>query len=228
MQPYFFPYIGYFQLIHAVDEFVVYDAIEYTKKGWINRNRILVNGKDQYISLPLMQGSDTLHISQRQLAENWPAERKKMLNRIAAAYRKAPEFDSIFPELEKWLDSPERNLFRFLYDVLMRVIELLKLDTKIHISSQLDFDNDLKGEDKVIAITRALGASHYVNPAGGKELYSRERFSEHGITLSFLQTGAIKYDQFGGEFVPSLSIIDVLMFNPLVRVCDYLEDYRLD
>ncbi len=78
MQPYFFPYIGYFQLINTVDEFVVYDNIEFTKKGWINRNRILVNGKDEYITLPIKKDSDFLHVKDRFLAETWSKDSAKM------------------------------------------------------------------------------------------------------------------------------------------------------
>src|SRR5438445_505000 len=101
MQPYFFPYIGYFQLINAVDEFVVYDNIEFTKKGWINRNRILVNGKDAYITIPLKKDSDYLNVNERWLADVWTVERKKLLNRITESYRKAPYYESIYNLAEK-------------------------------------------------------------------------------------------------------------------------------
>ncbi len=92
MQPYFLPYIGYFQLINAVDKFVIYDNIEFTKKGWINRNRILVNGKDEFISLPITKASDFLHANQRYLASNFENEKNKILRKIKESYRKAPYF----------------------------------------------------------------------------------------------------------------------------------------
>jgi hypothetical protein len=101
MQPYFFPYIGYFQLINYVDEFVIYDNIKYTKKGWINRNRILVNGKDVYISLPLKKDKDSLNVDERFLSDIWIMERKKMLNRIKESYKKAPNFHQVFPIIEE-------------------------------------------------------------------------------------------------------------------------------
>jgi hypothetical protein len=227
MQPYFFPYIGYFQLINAVDEFVVYDAIEYTKKGWINRNRILVNGNDAYISLPLRNAPDSLFVNARQLADTWPAERKKMLNRIGAAYRTAPEFRVIYPLIEAWLQVPERILFVFLHGLLVNLVEYLKIDTRIRISSHIDFDNELMSEDKVLAIAKARGADEYVNPIGGQGLYSRKRFQENGIRLSFLQSGETVYPQLVDEFIPSLSIIDVLMFNSPALVEEYLDNYRL-
>jgi hypothetical protein len=109
MQPYFFPYIGYFQLINAVDEFVVYDNIEYTKKGWINRNRILVNSQDAYITLPLKRDSDYLDIRERFLADSWSRESKVMLNRIAGAYRNAPNFRLVYPLIEKCILFDEKK-----------------------------------------------------------------------------------------------------------------------
>ena len=115
MQPYLFPYIGYFQLMNAVDEFVLYDNIEYTKKGWINRNRILVNGKDTYIGLPLKKDSDFLTIVERNLAENWPAERKKILNKISSSYKKAPQFGKVYPVIESAFMFEDFNLFNFIY-----------------------------------------------------------------------------------------------------------------
>src|SRR5580700_191306 len=101
MQPYFMPYIGYFQLINSVDEFVIYDNIEFTKKGWINRNRILVNGKDDYITIPLRKDSDFLQVKNRFLAESWKSEKRKMLNRINASYKKSEFFEVVYPVIEK-------------------------------------------------------------------------------------------------------------------------------
>src|SRR6188768_4511537 len=101
MQPYLFPYIGYFQLMAAVDEFVVYDNIEFTKKGWINRNRILVNGKDTFITLPLKKGSDYLNVNDRYLADSWLTDRTKLMNKVTEAYRKAPQFNLAYPVIKK-------------------------------------------------------------------------------------------------------------------------------
>ena len=110
MQPYFFPYIGYFQLINCVDKFVVYDNIEYTKKGWINRNRILQNSKDSYISIPLKKDSDFIHICERKITDSWPKERMKILNRIHNSYRKAPHFSAVEPLIENILNYQTHNL----------------------------------------------------------------------------------------------------------------------
>ena len=138
MQPYFFPYIGYFQLINAVDEFVIYDNIEFTKKGWINRNRILVNGKDEFITLPLKKDSDYLNVNQRFLSDTWSLDKKKILNKIVEYYRKAPQFDQVYPLVEKCFNSDETNLFSFIYNSINQILQYLSISTKISISSKIN------------------------------------------------------------------------------------------
>jgi hypothetical protein len=216
MQPYFFPYVGYFQLIAAADVFVVYDNIQYTKQGWINRNRILRDGAAALLSLPLKQASDYLDVRERELAASF--RRDKMLNQIRASYRQAPYFDATFPLIETVVGYDENNLFRFLHHSIVKVCEYLGLTTVMRVSSQIAIDHGLRGQDKVIAICRALGAAIYVNTIGGVELYSREAFRAEGIQLQFIRSLPFEYPQFGGAFVPSLSIIDVLMFNPVETV----------
>lgn len=219
MQPYFLPYIGYFQLIAACDVFVVYDNIKYTKKGWINRNRMLRNGADAMFSLPLQGAPDHLDVDQRQLAAT--AERHRWLAQLKGAYGQAPHYAATLPLLERIAGIQEDNLFRFLHGALLATCAHLGIDTPIRIASTIPADHDLKSQDRVLAICEALGASRYVNPIGGTELYSRDTFSEHGIELNFLRARALTYPQFAkadAEFVPWLSIVDVLMFNPLETV----------
>ncbi len=213
MQPYLFPYIGYFQLIAAVDIFIVYDNIKYTKKGWINRNRLLQNDKDMMFSLPLRSDSDTLNICERELATDF--NRNKLLNQFKGAYRHAPYFTQTLPLIEEIVQYEDTNLFRFLHHSMVRTCEYLGITTEIRISSGIAIDHDLKNQDKVLALCAAVGASTYVNASGGMALYSKETFREEGIKLTFIQSKPLKYTQFGGAFVPWLSIIDVMMFNPL-------------
>ncbi len=227
MQPYFFPYIGYFQLINAADEFIIYDNIEFTKKGWINRNRILVNGSDAYITLPLRKDSDYLNVNERFLADTWKIERKKLLNRINEAYKKSPQFETIYPLIEKCLLFDDDNLFDFIYNSLDVIREYLNITTKFHISSDIEIDHSLKADKKIIAMCRAVGASTYINPIGGRELYSKNEFKRNAIDLLFLNTKEIKYKQFENEFIPHLSIIDVLMFNSKDRIQTYLNNYYI-
>jgi len=227
MQPYFFPYIGYFQLINAVDEFVIYDNIEFTKKGWINRNRILVNGTDAIISLPLKKDSDYLHVSERFLADTWGMERNKMLNRIKESYRKAPFFKETYPLLEKCVMYDDRNLFNFILHSVQTIMQYLNIYTKLVVSSSIPIENQLKGVDKVMAICKQRGADIYINPIGGLELYDKECFDKNGLKLQFLKANNITYTQFNNEFIPFLSIIDVLMFNNKEELKSNLNSFSL-
>jgi WbqC-like protein family len=216
MQPYFFPYIGYFQLIASVDLFVVYDNIKYTKRGWINRNRVLLNGKDVMLSLPLKGGSDNLDVREKTLATDFRSDH--LLNQLCGTYRNAPHFKQTFPLIERILRQKERNLFNFLHTSITLVCQHLEIATKIKISSDISIDHDAKKQNKVLAICRALGTDTYVNAIGGIDLYSQTDFLAAGINLQFARSKPFVYPQFGGEFVPCLSIIDVMMFNPLSTI----------
>ena len=227
MQPYFFPYIGYFQLINAVDEFVIYDNIQFTKKGWINRNRILVNHKVDYVSIPLKKDSDYLDVNNRFLSDTWSVDRKKMLNKIVESYRKAPQFEPAYSLFEQCLMIEETNLFDFIYHSLKETLQYLSISSKITVSSKIEIDHQLKSEEKVLAICKAQNASTYINPIGGIELYSKERFERNGIKLQFQKSNPINYLQYKNEFVPWLSILDVLMFNTKDEIKSFLSDYQL-
>lgn len=228
MQPYFFPYIGYFQLMQAVDKFVVYDNIKFSKGGWIQRNRILLNGRDRMISLPLKSDSDFLDIYQRQLADSYDMDQKKLLRRIESAYRKAPFFQEVMKLIECCLCFENRNLFLFLLHALKKVRQYLNIRTEIIVSSELSVDYNLRGQERVIAICEALAAAHYINPIGGTELYSERVFADRGIKLSFIKSGPIIYKQYdSASFVPNLSIIDVMMFNAPAQISHLLNEYEL-
>ncbi len=222
MQPYLFPYIGYFQLMNAVDEFVIYDNIQFSKKGWINRNRILVNGKDDYITLPLKKDSDYLDVKDRSLAESWPLDKKKLLNRIMESYRRTPYFTDAYPVIEQAILYVEDNLFAFILHSLNLIKSYLQIDTKLTVSSSILINHSLKSEEKVIAICKAKNATAYINPIGGLELYNSDNFKKENIDLYFLKTGSVIYPQFKNEFVPFLSIIDVMMFNSKEQIHTYL------
>jgi hypothetical protein len=225
MQPYFLPYIGYWQLLNAVDIFVVYDNIEYTKKGWINRNRFLQAGKDNWFTIPLKKDSDYLTVKQRVISPVF--NRKKMLSHFENAYKKSPQFKIIMPLLEEIIACKDENLFKYIYNSIIKIKDFLEIKTLLKISSNINIDYRLKSQDKVIAICKKLGADRYINPIGGLELYDRKRFSENGIQLSFLKTRMIHYNQYDNPFIPFLSIIDVLMFVEKERVIKILSEYEL-
>lgn len=216
MQPYFFPYIGYFQLIAAADVFIVYDNIKYTKKGWINRNRMLQNGRDVLFSLSLSNDSDSLDVCRRELATNF--SRDKLLNKLSGAYRRAVYFEQTFPLIEQIIRFEDSNLSRYLHHSILRMCSHLDLNKEIRVSSEIDIDCKLKGQDKVLAYCEYMGATTYINAIGGMGLYSKSAFNEKNIELKFISSKPFEYPQFGDAFVPWLSIIDVMMFNSPERV----------
>jgi len=227
MQPYFMPYIGYFQLINSVDMFVIYDNIQYTKKGWINRNRILSNGKDHLITLPIKKDSDYLDVVKRELSKSWEKDKSKMLNIIKSSYGKSPYFQETFELISKCLNNSEVNLFKFIYDSIVLMNDHLEIKTPIIISSTIDTDHTLKSQDKVLSLCKEQNADIYINSIGGVELYNKETFKQNNIELNFIKSNPIQYTQFNNEFVPWLSIIDVMMFNSRNQIKEYLNNYTL-
>lgn len=227
MQPYFLPYIGYWQLLNAVDKYVIYDNIEFTKNSWIRRNRILQGEKDYLFSLPLKKDSDYLQIVERELASDIEKEKSKILNKIKINYKNAPYFECIYPILEDIFNYYDRNLFNFIFYSIKRIKDYLEIKTDIIISSMLDIDHNLKGQKKVISICKKLEASEYYNAIGGQELYSYEEFNKEGIKLKFLKSGNIEYKQFKNKFIPNLSIIDIMMFNSKEKIKEFLNNYTL-
>lgn len=222
MQPYLFPYLGYFQLIRAVDAFVVYDDVNFINRGWINRNYILGNGEKQRITLPLRSASQNKHINQIEIAGP-----HKILKNIRHGYAKAPHFANVYPVLEDIFAQTDKNLARFLDYQLRHICDHLGLRQQWYRSSALAKDNGLSGQDKILSICEELGATHYINVPGGKELYDQYSFEARGMTLSFIQPKPATYKQFTNDFIPSLSIIDVMMFNDKSECAVLLDNYDL-
>jgi hypothetical protein len=218
MQPYFFPYIGYFQLIASVDQFIVYDNIKYTKKGWINRNQMLQNGSDVMFSLPLQKDSDSLDVVQRELAADF--NRDKLLNQFKGAYRKAPYFKQTMPLIEQIVRYEDNNLFAYLHHSIVQICKHLDITTDIRVSSSIAIDHTLQSQEKVLALCQAVYAKTYLNAIGGKELYSEKIFQDKGIELKFIKSRPFEYKQFDAPFVPWLSILDVFMFNSKAQTID--------
>jgi hypothetical protein len=225
MQPYFFPYIGYFQLIHAVDKFIILDDVNFIKRGWINRNRITINGKEYLFSIPIKNASQNKLILECELSDDsW---KLKFLKTIELSYRKAPSYNQVFPLLVNIVNYKEKNLSRFIFNQLLTILDFLKINALIISSSSIYKVSGLKSQEKIISICKIEKATHYINPIGGIELYNKMRFIEEGIHISFLQTKEILYSQFSENFIPNLSIIDVMMFNPPELINQMLNEYQL-
>lgn len=226
MQPYFFPYIGYFQLIANADVFVIYDDVNFIKKGWINRNNILVNNKPYLFSMPLQNVSQNKLINEILISDldKWKTD---LLKTISFSYKKAPFYQNVYPLIDKIISFDELNLALYIQNSIQNLCAYLKINTKLIMSSEIDKNNNLNGEDRIIDICLQLGANQYVNAIGGKDLYDSAHFSEKNIKLQFIKSEKIEYKQFKNEFIPWLSIIDVLMFNSVSDVKQILNQYEL-
>lgn len=226
MQPYFLPYIGYWQLLNAVDKYVIYDDVNFIKGGWINRNRILMNNEAKLFNVQMQGASPNKLINEVEVSQNlvW---KKKFLKTIENAYRKAPFYNDVFPIIEEIINCDEVNLALYLANSIRKICDYLNIKTEIIISSDLKKDNDLKSQDKVIAICKELNGTEYYNAIGGQELYSYEDFKNEGIKLSFLKTSEIRYKQFKNDFISNLSILDVLMFNSKDEINKFFIRYEL-
>ena len=227
MQPYLFPYIGYFQLINAVDKFVIYDDVQFIKGGWINRNRFLIDGKEKMITFNIKKDSTFLKINQRYFVNDIKIIFAKHLDTISHSYKKAPNFKDICLLLKKIFSYDEKNVSKFIINSLRELCKYMDINTELLISSNLNNKNALKGEERVIYINKILNSSHYINSIGGVELYNRSNFEKNGIKINFLKSKEITYNQFYFDFVPNLSIIDVLMFNSRNKIKDLLKEYKL-
>jgi hypothetical protein len=225
MQPYILPYPGYFQLIASVDVFVVYDAIKYTKKGWINRNRFLLNGKAEVFSIPLAKSPDDFAINEKTIAADFDG--RSILRRFEAAYARAPQFAHAQELAEKCVVQGEKNLFRYLYHSIREVCAYLRIPTKIVVSSTVESHPEKRGQERVISLCRDLGATTYINPIGGQALYSATAFRSRGIELNFLRPRIESYRQFQEPFTPGLSVLDMLMFVPQEAAGEAAKSYEV-
>tara|TARA_B110000977_G_scaffold88974_1_gene118256 strand:- start:1622 stop:2320 length:699 start_codon:yes stop_codon:yes gene_type:complete len=226
MQPYFLPYLGYLQLIKSVDRFVIYDTIKYTKKGWINRNRYLTNNEPTIFSIPIKKDSDYLNINQRILSDNYLDYNKKTLRKIEQSYKKAPNFNEIFPMISDiFLFDKTNNLFDFIFNSIEVLVNYLEIKTPLIKSSEIDGDDTiLKAKVRVVNICNQLSADEYINPIGGTDLYSKEVFQKYGLNLNFHKINEIEYQQFSNPYVPYLSILDTMMFTDAHSL---LNEYKL-
>lgn len=228
MQPYFFPYLGYWQHMNAVDEYVVYDDVNYINRGRINRNAILANGEIQNINLPLLGASQNKLINE--IAVNTdPDLQKKLLRSIEHAYCKAPYYSSVLPMIRDIVTQTESNLAKYLMYSFQVIGDYLGITTNLRMSSELPKNCELRSYEKIIDICKILGGTEYYNSISGVPLYEQHRpeFEREGLELSFLKMKPIAYSQFKKEFVPNLSIIDLMMFQTQTECKQYLQEYEL-
>ena len=209
MQPYFLPYLGYFQLMKSVDIFILADEYQYTNKGWINRNRAILNNKLMTFTIPV--SSDGVFISDKKIHNQKSI--KSLHRKIKQSYCDSPNSQSVNLVLEDVFQSEQEFLFPFIDRSIASICELLAINTQMVRLSELDNNKNLKGVERVIDIVKVLGADTYLNPEGGRELYKREEFNRNHLELEFLEHIPKPYPQLIPGFIDRLSIIDLLYMN---------------
>ena len=196
MQPYLFPYIGYFQLLNACDKFIIYDDVQYIQRGWINKNRILINKKATYFNLPLKKDKRSSLINQRFFVEDIEKQKNKFLRQIELAYKKSPNFSECYDLIQKIMSSSEMSLSKFVTNSIELCCDYLGIKTHIINSSSLNYNRNLAGQERIIEIAIIENCTHYINLLGGKELYDKQSFESKHINLSFLANRPVIYKQF--------------------------------
>ena len=227
MQPYLFPYIGYFQLINAVDTFVFYDDVNFIKRGWINRNNILIDGKAHLFSIPLIKASQNKLINETFInyETNW---KSTLLNTIKSNYSKAPYFNDVYKLIEETINKEHQKISELAADSIIACCNYLSIDKNFELSSEkYTSTKGLEKADRLIKISKLNQALEYINPSGGKELYSKEYFGGNDVKLSFIENEILEYSQSTNHFVEGLSIIDVLMFNSKVQAKKLMNQFEL-
>ena len=225
MQPYFFPYLGYFQLIQAVDTFVFYDDVNYIKNGWVNRNRILINGNANYFTVQLKGASPNKLINEIEFTDN----RKKLLRTLEISYKKAPFFFNIHPIIEDVLNYETTYINELAIYSVKKICEYLDFSTNFKQSSiSYPETQNFERFERLVAICKKENATTYINSWGGQKLYDKTSFKEKQIELFFIKNNLTPYPQFSNSFISSLSILDVLMFNSKETVKQRVENYTLE
>ena len=220
-QPYFLPYIGFWQLLNAADLFLIGDNYNFIKRGWIQRNRILINGEPFFFGLEVKHITSFRKINETEFIDFDIAQK---LNTVYRAYRKAPYFEAGYDLVKEVLNYPERNVAEFLFQSIKDVCRFLGINTKFIRSSEIPGNDNYRREYRIFDFCKRLGGDTYINAVGGQDLYHFDDFEKHGVTLKFIRPNIRPYKQFHNEFVPGLSILDVIMFNSVNTIKNMLED----
>lgn len=228
MQPYIFPYIGYMQMVNAVDTFVFYDDVNFIKQGWVNRNNILV-GKNVYLfTIPLEGATSFCEIRKTKINQHlYGLWKTKFLQTLTQNYKKAPFFEATFNIINEVLNKETDVISGLAVESVQKISEYLDIKTKFKLSSNAYNNKELDRKERLIDICKKEGASYYINAIGGQKLYQKQDFAKEGIQLSFIKSKPIEYQQFKNDFVPWLSIIDVMMFNSVTEIKDILNKFEL-
>lgn len=228
MQPYFMPYIGYFQLINTVEKFIFYDDVTFIKQGWINRNQILINNQASMFSIPLTNASSHVLIKDVLISEKtYEKWKKSFLNSILFSYKKAKNYEKVSTLINKILEQQPKTISELAIRSIVEISRYLGIKTKFEVCSEAYNNTQLSGQNRVLDICKNEKATTYINPIGGLELYSKNIFLQNNVELFFIQSKKSIYKQFSDEFIPFLSIIDVMMFNDVEEIQEQLNSFDL-
>ncbi len=228
MQPYFFPYLGYFSLIKYSERFVFFDTPQYISHGWVNRNRILKpDGTPGYITVPIQKAKQTATIEEILISENsdW---KEKIYGQLTSYKRKAPRYNDTIEFLHSILDKDYHNSLSVLnIETTKEVCNYLGIQRQFDTFSEMNLNiDDVKMPDEwALNITKALGGDIYVNPPGGQSFFDKNKYTANNIELQFLKSNLKPYIQRIGRFEPGLSVIDAMMFCNPEEINDILDDF---
>ena len=213
-QPYFAPYIGYFQLINAVDVFVSYDDVNFINKGWTNRNKIMINGNEKTLTIPLKNKSQFKRINETVVV--WDSKYiTKFMKTMQVIYSRAKYKNEVLEIVTKVFDQKPDLISNLALASIEEFCKYLDIDTTLKVSSIEGYEKTADRVKNLINICQAEGIHNYVNPIGGTKLYNKEEFHSHGVKLNFLEGSR------------SLSIIDVCMNTSKEEVKERLTECRL-
>jgi len=229
MQPYLFPYIGYFSLIKNTDYFVFFDTPQYIRKGWINRNRILsTNGDVTYFTVPIQKADRNTPINKSVISYNydWKVKILGQLN----IYKKAPNYDKVINLVNNVFNTDTMLISDLAIKSIVKTCEYLDIDIKYDIFSKMNLAlPEVKEPDEwALYITKELGYNTYINPPGGMSFFNREKYQINDVDLQFLVQEIIPYRQNREVFIPALSMIDVMMFCSCNEINEMLCEYKIE
>ncbi len=227
MQPYLFPYLGYFQLMDYADKFFLLDNVNFIKRGWINRNNILLNQKPYRFTLPLHEVSQHKKVNEISIAadQKW---KKNFMETLRVAYQHAPFYKERIDLIHGIIYYDDDRISAFIYHSLESIAGYIGIKTDIIVVSPVEEREGMKGQDRIINICEKERATEYINLPGGKSLYETDAFLPHNIRLSFIEPHLTPYpQQQKGEFLAGLSIIDVLMNNSTESIQQMISDYAV-
>ncbi len=225
MQPYFFPYIGYWQLINIVDVFVIYDIGKFRPRGWINRNKIKLNGKEKYITIPIHRSINLLIKDEKIIDAK--SFRRKTERMLIYSYGKSKYYEEVKNSIIEGIKTDTDDLTEYLISCIKKICELINIETKIVLASELPIAYGTDAVSRITDICCYYDADIYINPIGGVDIYRKEDFKQQGIELKFLRAKSITYNQREDPFLPNLSIIDVLMNCGIEKTKLLLGEYEL-